>query len=50
MDRRQVWLDVWAFESELRAGNADDRSHAERLARVREFYSVHFLAQKIAKT
>ena len=50
LDRRQVWVDAWAFESELRAGNADDSSPAERLGRLRELYSGHFLAQEVEKT
>jgi LuxR family transcriptional regulator, maltose regulon positive regulatory protein len=50
LDPRQVWVDMWAFESELRAGNADDGSPAERLARLRELYSGHFLAQEVEKT
>jgi two-component SAPR family response regulator len=50
LDRRQVWVDMWAFESEMQAGNADDSSPAERLARLREFYSGHFLAQEVEKT
>lgn len=50
LDRRRVWVDMWAFESELRAGNADDRSPPERLARLRELYSGHFLAQEVEKT
>jgi LuxR family transcriptional regulator, maltose regulon positive regulatory protein len=45
LDRRQFWVDMWAFESELRAGNPDD-SPTERLARLRELYSGHFLAQE----
>ena len=49
LDRRQLWVDVWAFESELRAGNTDDSSPAERLARLRELYSGHFLAQEVEK-
>jgi len=50
LDRRQFWVDMWAFESELRAGNADDSSPAERLARLRELYSGHLLAQEGEKT
>lgn len=50
LDRRQVWVDMWAFESELRAGNADNSNPAERLARLRELYSGHFLAQEVDKT
>jgi LuxR family transcriptional regulator, maltose regulon positive regulatory protein len=50
LDRRQVWVDMWAFESEVRAGNADGSSAAERLARLREIYSGHFLAQEVEKT
>ena len=40
---------MWAFESELQAGNVDDGSPAERLARLRELYSGHFLAQEVEK-
>jgi DNA-binding SARP family transcriptional activator len=50
LDRRQVWVDMWAFESKLRAGNADNSSAAERLARLRELYSGHFLAQEAEKS
>ena len=50
LDRRQVWVDMWAFESELRAGNGDDSSPAKRLDRLRELYSGHFLAQEVEKT
>jgi LuxR family transcriptional regulator, maltose regulon positive regulatory protein len=50
LDRRQFWVDMWAFESELRAGNTDDSSPADRLARLRELYSGHFLAQEVEKT
>jgi len=50
LDRRQLWVDVWAFESELRAGNAEDSSPAEQLTRLRELYSGHFLAQEVEKT
>jgi LuxR family transcriptional regulator, maltose regulon positive regulatory protein len=50
LDRRQVWVDMWAFESELRAGAADDSSPADRLARLRELYSGHFLAQEVEQT
>jgi DNA-binding SARP family transcriptional activator len=50
LDRQQVWVDMWAFESELRAGNADDSNLAERLARLLELYSGHFLAQEVEKT
>ena len=50
LDRRQFWVDLWAFESELRVGNADDSSPAERLARLHELYSGHFLAQEAEGT
>ncbi len=50
LDRRQFWVDMWAFESELRAGSADDSSPPERLARLRKLYSGHFLAQELEKT
>jgi LuxR family transcriptional regulator, maltose regulon positive regulatory protein len=46
LDRRQFWVDVWTFESELRAQNTDTSSPAERLAKMRELYSGHFLAQE----
>jgi LuxR family transcriptional regulator, maltose regulon positive regulatory protein len=50
LDRRQVWVDMWEFESELRAANGDDSSPTERLARMRELYSGDFLAQEVEKT
>ena len=50
LDRQLVWVDVWAFESELRSGNADDSSPAGRVARMRELYSGDFLAQEVEKT
>jgi LuxR family transcriptional regulator, maltose regulon positive regulatory protein len=50
LDRRQVWVDMWAFESELRAGNTDDSSPLERLARLRELYAGHLLAQEVEKS
>jgi two-component SAPR family response regulator len=50
LDRRQLWVDMWAFESELRAGHADDSSPADRLSRLRELYAGHFLAQEVEKT
>lgn len=50
VNRRQVWVDMWAFEDELRTENVDDRAPAERLTRLRELYSGHFLAQEAEKT
>jgi LuxR family maltose regulon positive regulatory protein len=50
LDRRQAWVDMWAFERELQVGHADERSPAERLARMRELYSGHFLGQEVEKT
>lgn len=50
LDSRQLWVDMWAFESELRAGTADDSSPADRLSRLRELYVGHFLAQEGEKT
>jgi two-component SAPR family response regulator len=50
LDRRQVWVDLWEFENELRSASADDGNPIERLARLRELYSGHFLAQEIEKT
>jgi LuxR family transcriptional regulator, maltose regulon positive regulatory protein len=49
LDRRQVWVDMWAFERELQSENADASSPDERLARLRELYSGHFLAQEVDK-
>jgi len=49
LDRRQFWVDMWAFESELQAGNADHSAAVERLARMRELYADHFLAQEAEK-
>jgi LuxR family maltose regulon positive regulatory protein len=50
LDRRQVWVDMWAFESELRTGYADGSSAAERLARLRALYPGHFIEQQVEKT
>jgi LuxR family maltose regulon positive regulatory protein len=50
LDRRQFWVDMWAFERELRAGDVGDGSPAERLARMQELYSGHFLAQEAEKS
>lgn len=50
LDTRQFWVDMWAFENELRVGNADDRSPAARLASLRQLYSGHFLMQEVEKT
>ena len=50
LDRRQIWVDLWAFESELRAATADDPNPAERLARLRELYLGNFLAHEAEKT
>jgi two-component SAPR family response regulator len=49
LDRRQVWVDMWAFENALRAGNAGDSSDSDRLTRLCELYSGHFLAQEVEK-
>ena len=50
LDRGQFWVDMWAFERELRAGNVNDGNSADRLARMRELYPGHFLAQEMEKT
>jgi LuxR family maltose regulon positive regulatory protein len=50
VDRRQVWVDMWEFESELRAADADDSDPSGRLTRLRALYSGHFLAQEVEKT
>jgi len=50
LDRRQFWVDMWAFESELRAVNASDSNPAQLLARMRDLYPAHFLAQETEKT
>lgn len=50
LDTRKVWVDMWAFEEELRTGHTDESSPAERLARLRELYSGHFLAQEVEQT
>jgi two-component SAPR family response regulator len=49
LDRRQVWVDLWALESELQTGKTDHGNPAERLSRLRELYSGHFLAQEVDK-
>jgi two-component SAPR family response regulator len=50
LNRRQVWVDMWAFESELRETDADESDPCERLTRLRELYSGDFLAQELEKT
>ena len=50
LDGRQVWVDAWAFERELRAVNADGRAPFERLARLRDLYSGDLLEQEAEKT
>lgn len=50
LDRRQIWVDMWALESELQAENADPSGAVERLARMRELYAGHFLAQEAEKS
>jgi LuxR family maltose regulon positive regulatory protein len=50
LDRRQIWVDMWALESELRAGNAHESDRTERLARLRGLYAGHFLAQEGEKS
>ena len=49
LDRRQFWVDMWAFESQLQAGNAGPSGASERLARMRALYTGHFLAQEAEK-
>jgi LuxR family maltose regulon positive regulatory protein len=49
LDRRQFWVDMWAFEGELQAGSAGHRGAGERLARMRKLYAGHFLAQEAEK-
>lgn len=49
LDRRQFWVDMWAFESELQAGKADHSGAVERLPKMRELYAGHFLAQEAEK-
>jgi LuxR family maltose regulon positive regulatory protein len=50
LDRRQFWVDMWAFESELRREHPDDSRPCERVARMRELYSDHFLVHEAEKT
>jgi LuxR family transcriptional regulator, maltose regulon positive regulatory protein len=50
LDRREFWVDMWAFENELRAEHPDESGSAERLARLRELYSGHFLAHEVEKS
>ena len=49
LDRQQLWVDVWAFERELRSHASENRSAPEGLARMRELYAGHFLAHESEK-
>lgn len=49
LDRRQFWVDMWAFESEVQAGHEDLAAAAGRLDRIRKLYVGHFLAQEAEK-
>ena len=49
LDRRQIWVDMWAFEGELRMG-ARQADAAKRLARMRELYCGDFLAEEVEKS
>jgi LuxR family maltose regulon positive regulatory protein len=50
LNRQRVWVDMWEFESELRADSADESNPAERVARLRDLYPGHFLAQEVEKS
>ena len=43
LDPQQFWVDVWALESELRQIPSDATRAAERLPRLRQLYTGHFL-------
>jgi len=49
LDRRQVWVDMWAFEHEVRVPARPGADPAAQLARVRELYQGHFLEQEADK-
>jgi LuxR family transcriptional regulator, maltose regulon positive regulatory protein len=43
LDRRYFWVDMWAFERELRANAERGADAAVRFAGIRELYRGHFL-------
>jgi two-component SAPR family response regulator len=49
LDRRQFWVDMWAFEGELRRATTGGGSGDEQLASMRELYLGDFLAQEADK-
>jgi len=50
LNRQRVWVDMWEFESELRADSTADSNPAARVARLRDLYPGHFLAQEVERS
>ncbi len=49
LDRSYFWVDMWAFEKELRPTGARGSDAMARLARIRQLYQGHFLANESDK-
>ena len=50
LNRQQFWVDMWAVERELRTVGARGAAGAERLTRMRELYTGHFLEHEPEKS
>jgi LuxR family maltose regulon positive regulatory protein len=50
LDRSHFWVDMWVFEKELQVTSAVASEAPERLARIRQLYTGHFLAHESDKT
>jgi len=46
LDRRYFWVDMWAFEQEMRPTSLRESDAMARLARIRQLYQGHFLAHE----
>ena len=49
LNRDQLWVDMWAFEEELRRPHDPDADGIERIGRLRRLYQGHFLQHETEK-
>jgi LuxR family maltose regulon positive regulatory protein len=49
LNRDQLWVDMWAFEEELRRPHDPDADGIERIGRLRRLYQGHFLQHEAEK-
>jgi LuxR family maltose regulon positive regulatory protein len=49
LNRDQLWVDMWAFEEELRRPHDPDADGIERIGRLRRLYQGHFLQHETDK-